>query len=71
LARIRPSARSASTFGRRWDGSAWTLKDPGQPSGATQSALASASCPTTTSCIAVGYWVNGSGTDIILAAQYS
>jgi hypothetical protein len=54
-----------------WDGSSWTIKHVGAPSGSTESALVSVSCPTTTDCTAVGFWANGTGTDIILAEQYS
>ena len=59
------------TDAEKWAGSAWKLQDPGIPAGSQESALVSVSCPATADCTAVGWYVNGSGEDIVLAAQYS
>ncbi len=37
-----------------WDGSGWSLSEPPNPAGASESLLAAASCPAATSCTAVG-----------------
>jgi hypothetical protein len=59
------------TDAEKWNGSAWKLQDPGIPAGSTESGLMSVSCPSTSDCTAVGFYANGSGTEISLAAQYS
>src|SRR5439155_10539916 len=43
------------TLAEHWDGSAWTLQATPNPAGATEAALASVSCPSSTACIAVGH----------------
>jgi hypothetical protein len=54
-----------------WTSSVWYLASPPEPDASVEDALASVSCPTTTYCIAVGFWGNSSGTDFVLASQYS
>jgi hypothetical protein len=46
---------SAPSFSiERWDGSHWTLNSAAKPEGAVSSELSGASCPSSTSCTAVG-----------------
>jgi hypothetical protein len=43
-------------------GGAWTIESTPQPAGALDSALTGVSCPNTTSCLAVGSYVDATGT---------
>jgi hypothetical protein len=55
-----------------WDGSAWTIEDPGQPAGAGVSLLDGVSCPKTTDCTAVGAWSTSESVGLApYASQYS
>lgn len=47
-------------YAERWDGSSWTVQST--PTPGVFSGLSSVSCPTTTTCVAVGYWDGGFGT---------
>ena len=44
------------TLVEHWNGTSWSIVTSPNPSGATDSALSGVSCPTTTSCYAVGDW---------------
>jgi len=59
------------TLAERWNGSTWTVQTTPNPNGATYSTLSGVSCTATTACTAVGDSINGSGTDVTLAEQYS
>lgn len=68
------SARShghTRTKAEHWNGSKWSLQNVGAPAGSIESALSGVSCPTTTDCIAVGFWEDSTGTSFVLAAEYS
>jgi hypothetical protein len=58
-------------WGEVWNGTSWTSKFPRLPGGATFSFFSGVSCPSATGCMAVGQYVNGSGTDLPLAAFYT
>jgi hypothetical protein len=47
-------------YAERWDGSNWTVQSTTSPG--VFSGLNSVACPTTTTCVAVGYWDGGFGT---------
>jgi hypothetical protein len=59
--------------GEIWNGSTWTLDNPGEPSGATTTDLDAVSCPSATHCIAADFWADGesAGDMFPFAAQYS
>jgi hypothetical protein len=62
---------ATSSLAEIWDGSAWTLDNPGQPSGAAVSSLTSLSCPGAADCTAVGSWADSPAGNLVpLAAQY-
>jgi hypothetical protein len=42
------------TFAEKWQNNQWTIIEPANPAGAKQSSLSAVSCPTATSCEAVG-----------------
>jgi hypothetical protein len=56
-----------------WNGSAWTLNNPGEPSGATTTLLDTIACLSATNCMAGGLWEDGvsDGDTFPFAAQYS
>ena len=54
----------------QWNGSAWRLQYPGQPSGDTESNLMGVSCPGHADCTAVGGSGGRQGNLVPLAAQY-
>jgi hypothetical protein len=53
-----------------WNGSTWTVVPSPNPAGEEVSAFTSVSCPTTSSCTAVGYWASIQGIDLSLAATW-
>ena len=62
---------ATSDLAEIWNGSAWALDNPGQPSGAAVSSLSSVSCPSVADCTAVGSWADSSAGNLVpLAAQY-
>ena len=44
------------TLAEHWDGTSWSLMDSPNPAGTTPAVLYGVSCPSTTSCIAIGYY---------------
>ena len=55
----------------RWNGTEWTIQTTPNHMGATVSWLQSVSCPSSTACIAVGYYKNSSGTKLTLAEHWN
>lgn len=55
----------------KWNGSAWTKSSYSNPSGATESRLNSVSCRSTTSCMAVGSYVDSSKATHPLALSWN
>ena len=58
------------TLGERWNGTEWTIQSTLNQTGATESELSGVSCSSSTVCHAVGYYKNGSGTEVTLAEMY-
>jgi hypothetical protein len=57
-------------YAERWNGSSWTIQST--PTPGVFSGLNGVSCPTTTTCVAVGYWDGGIGTKgVPLAEQWN
>ncbi|MFZ2112782.1 MAG: hypothetical protein WAU77_03510 [Solirubrobacteraceae bacterium] len=65
------SSGTQVTLGESWNGTAWTLKEPLNPTGATSGSLSGVSCASSTSCIATGRYVNSSGVEVTLAESWS
>ncbi|HEY3735569.1 MAG TPA: hypothetical protein VGL63_16795 [Streptosporangiaceae bacterium] len=59
------------TLALHWNGTSWHLSAPGAPFGAVQSNLVSVSCLTGSNCMGVGYYIDGSQTELPLAAPYN
>ena len=54
-----------------WNGTAWSSQETPNPSGATGSSLARVSCTSSTACVAVGDYVERSGTQVTLAESWN
>jgi hypothetical protein len=52
-----------------WNGTSWKFQSTVVPPGATSSSLAAVSCRSNVDCTAVGFYVDGSGDDLVLAEQ--
>ena len=59
------------TLAEQWNGSGWAIEPAATLSGAARSVLSGVSCTSDTACIAVGYWVNASGTGQTLAEEWN
>lgn len=59
------------TLAERWNGSGWTVQPTPNPAGASRSFLLSVSCPTGTSCTAVGEYTASSGHQLTLAEHWN
>jgi hypothetical protein len=51
-------AAGITTLAERWNGTSWTVQSTPNPSGSTDAVLQGVSCPSTTSCMAVGRFFN-------------
>jgi hypothetical protein len=54
-----------------WNGSSWSVQEPPSPVGAKGAYLGSVSCTSSTSCIAVGNFINSSSTWMPLAEKWN
>jgi hypothetical protein len=59
------------TLAERWNGTAWTTQLTPNPTGATQSRLDAVSCTASTTCTAVGEYINSSGASVTLAERWN
>lgn len=59
------------TLAERRKRTGWTLQRAAHPAGATNSGLDAVACPSPSSCTAVGYVIDHSGTVLTLAERYS
>jgi hypothetical protein len=60
---------SGQAFAARWSGSEWTVQTVPNPAAAVWSGLSGVSCPSTTSCVAVGFDNGGAGTSSVPLAE--
>ena len=51
--------------------SAWTIQSTANPSGAATGSLLGVSCPSVTTCMAVGYYTNHSNVEVTLAERWN
>ena len=54
----------------RWDGTRWAIVRTPNPSGAVGHVLNAVSCSSANACTAVGYYYNGSGSELTLAERW-
>jgi hypothetical protein len=65
------SSEKPVPLAEKWNGSTWTAQEPATATGATLSDLAGVSCPSSTGCIAAGFFVNSSEKFLPLAGKWS
>jgi IPT/TIG domain-containing protein len=65
------SSGAAVTLAERWNGSEWAIQSTPNPSGAKESYLHAASCGSSSTCIAVGNYINSAGLRVPLAESWS
>ena len=58
------------TLIEQWDGARWTIVSRLRPSSATSSVLSDVTCPTTTTCLAVGAWRSADGRNRSFVARW-
>jgi hypothetical protein len=63
-------AHTVETLAERWNGSRWSIQRTPKPTGATFSELMGVSCPSATTCTAVGDYTNHAGTAVTLAERW-
>src|SRR4029077_15573308 len=59
------------TLAEPWNGTAWTLKEPLNPTEAKGSSLTGVSCTSSTVCVAVGRYINKSSVEVTLAETWN
>jgi hypothetical protein len=59
------------TLAERWDGTSWTIQSTPNPAGVHRNFLLAVSCPSATSCAAVGFADKGSGQQVTLAERWN
>ena len=60
---------TGEAYAEHWNGSGWTIQTTPNPGSGVYSGLNSVSCPTVSSCVAVGYWDQGLGTSPVPLAE--
>ena len=55
----------------RWNGTEWARQSSAKPTGATYSWLFGVSCMSSTTCAAVGFYINGSESELPLAERWN
>ena len=60
-----------TTLAELWNGSKWTIQTTASPAGAKWSALAGIACTSSTACMSVGRYENGSSVEVTLAEQWN
>jgi hypothetical protein len=65
------SAQPRTPIAYRFNGSTWTTQAAAAPAGSTQAELTGVSCPTNTTCQAVGYYLDSIGAQTALAATWN
>lgn len=64
------SSGAHETLAEHWNGSTWAVQPTPDPSGATGSYLTGVSCGSATTCTAVGYYLDSSGSNQPLAEHW-
>jgi hypothetical protein len=65
------SSGTEVTLAEGWNGTEWSLQTTPTPAGAKASSLAGVSCVSSKSCVAVGSYMNSSGTAVALAEGWN
>src|SRR5690242_7134762 len=59
------------TLAERWNGTSWSTQATPAPTGATAAQLSAVRCPSSTSCVAVGFYDDNSGNRLTLAQRWN
>jgi hypothetical protein len=59
------------TLAESWNGTAWSIKESPNPTGAKSSSLSGVSCASAEACTAVGHYVNSGGVEVTLAEVWA
>jgi hypothetical protein len=59
------------TLAEHWNGTEWSIQPTPSVTGASGSELYDVSCVSATACVAVGWYVNGAGTNVTLAERWN
>jgi hypothetical protein len=65
------SDTTVQTLAAAWNGTAWILTTPPNPTGENYDQLRGVSCTSTSACTAVGYFTNTAGTQLTLAERWN
>lgn len=65
------SNTTVRTLAAAWNGTAWTLQTPRNPTGENHDQLSGVSCTSTSACTGVGYFTNTAGTQVTLAERWN
>jgi hypothetical protein len=65
------SSEKAMSLAERWNGTTWSAQEPPDPTSAKEGYLSGVSCTSSTACIAVGGFVNSSGSDLPLGEKWN
>lgn len=69
-AAITTTGNAQELLAEHWNGTRWTIEFPPNPAD-MEPTMNGVNCPTSTTCEAVGFYVNGSGTQRPLAERWS
>ena len=58
-------------LGETWNGTAWSIKETPNPTGAKSSSLSGVSCTAAEACTAVGHYVNSGNTEVTLVEVFT
>jgi hypothetical protein len=65
------SSGAHATLAEQWNGTAWSIESTPTIAGATSAELNDVSCPSASACMAVGYYVDSSGAQLLLAEAWN
>ncbi len=65
------SSGAQATLAEQWNGTAWSIQSTPAIAGASSAVLNDVSCPSARACTAVGYYVNSSGAQQLLAEAWN
>jgi hypothetical protein len=58
-------------FAERWNGTRWSRQQTRRPIGATKPSLSAVSCPSPTTCVAIGSYTDSTGQQRVLVERWT
>jgi hypothetical protein len=71
VGRYTSASRTNQTLAERWNGTKWSRQQTGRPIGATRTSLDALSCPSPTTCVAVGSYTDATGHGRVLLERWT